>query len=179
MQRAHASGRVGGPKVRYGRRDLGVWGPKRRYHPRELSRVYGTVSLVSFALAVLLQLTSVQPAGSLARAFAPAPAATPATCAGLTLSGGHAGCAVLYQIVCRPSAGTITGGGLLGQQPVAIQVTAAAVALSLESGGDHLVLQGGPPDSFDVGRGAQLDLEVGAPGSADQTRVSGWVSCGF
>ena len=95
------------------------------------------------------------------------------------LSGGHPGCAVLYQIVCRPSAGTITGGGLLGQQPVAIQVTAAGVALSLDSGGDHVVLQGGPPESFDVERGARLDTDVGAPGSRDQTRVSGWIGCGF
>lgn len=117
--------------------------------------------------------------GSLARAFAPEPTPAPSVCPGLTLQGGHAGCAVLYQIVCRPAEGTITGGGLLGQEPVAIQVTQAGVALSLNAGGDHLVLQGDPPRSFDVDRGARLDGQVGAPGSPDQTRVSGWVSCGF
>lgn len=147
----------------------------------ELARVYATISIVSLALAVLLTLYSWSPPapGSFARAFAPAPAPTPVACTGLTLRGGLTGCLVIYQIECRPSAGTITANGQLGAQAVAVQITQSGVALSFDREGAHVVVVGGPPRTFDLGAGSTVDGDLGGPGTPDFTHAAGFVSCGF
>ena len=133
-------------------------------------------------LAVLLTLYSWSPPapGSLARAFAPAPAPTPVTCTGLTLRGATSnGCLVIYQIECRPAAGTITASGQLGARAFGVQVTQSSVALSYDRDGARVVVQGGPPRTFDPTSGSMLDGDLGGPGTPDFTHATGFISCGF
>ena len=142
------------------------------------------ISIVSFVLAIALTLYSWSPpaAGSLARALgAPAaPTPAPAICGGLKLTGGHAGCLTLVQITCRPSTQRITAEGLLASGQIATaEVTPSAFAISFAGRDGSVVLTGGEPKSFDAARGAEIDTELGFAGSADRTRVTGVIPCGF
>ena len=149
-----------------------------------MARAFGTISIVSFALAIALILYSWSPppAGSLARALgAPAaPTPAPAVCAGLKLSGGHSGCLSLIQITCRPSTQRITAEGVLpGGRRATAEVSADSFAISFVTPDGNVVLSGGQPRSFDTARGAEVDTEVGFSGSPGRTRVVGLVPCGF
>lgn len=144
-----------------------------------MARVYGTISVVSLALALFLL------AGSLPLRVAPAlgapgPGPTPAACSGLVLTGSRSGCLVLTEIVCRQSTGTITAQALLGgATPVALQVRPDQVTLVVTSGGDRTSYLGPGPRSFDLSQGARLDDEYGDLRGPDHVHLSGWVSCGF
>lgn len=177
---------VGRAISQLGHRNGGGPGPVRTrgwaHNGAELTRVYATISIASLVLAVLLTLYSWSPPapGSFARAFAPASAPTPVSCTGLSLRGAAlSGCLVIYQIECRPSAGTITANGQVGARAIGVQVTQSSVALSYERDGTRVVVQGGPPRTFDLATGASVDGDVGGPGTPDFTHAVGFISCGF
>ena len=155
-----------------------------------MARVFGSISVISFLLAALLLLNGASPGGGavLARAFrvpVAAPAATPLVCPGVQVTGAHAGCFVFTQIICRPQTGGGAGedvvlaeGILPGTSRAAIQVTPNQTRFALTIFGASISLFGGPARSYDIQRGADLDLDVGQVGTPSASHLKGWISCG-